>query len=218
MKKIFFAILVMNFMPFTSINAVIINDDFEANSFAWTECAYESNKGTAIISNGVLTITSKGVNKGMSALLTGLSGVKTQVGENTFFETHCYAPISLKEDFTITSNVLIDKLGDDRIVGFVFNYRDAGNFYCFTFNDEMVSFIRYVDNEVVGSISQGVKWKKKGKLEQKWTLIKQGDEIAFLVDDMEIIRVRYMPLEYDGVGFYTYGKQKLIINDMTYQQ
>lgn len=94
----------------------------------------------------------------------------------------------------------------------------GGNFYCFTFNDEMVSFQRYVDNVAVGRISQGVKWQQKGKLQLQWPLIKEGDELAFMVDDLEIIRVRYMPLEYDAVGFYTFGKQKLVVEEMVYIQ
>lgn len=218
MKKNLVLLVASLFAVTFSANAEVITDTFDANGFSWTECAYESNNGSAIIDQGVLTVKSKGENKAMGALLTAFSGTKTQVGQNTFFETHCYAPISLKKDFRITSNVHIDKLGTDRLVGFVFNYRDGGNFYCFTFNDEMVSFQRYVDNAVVGRIQQGVKWEKKGKLDQKWTLVKEGDELAFSVDDMEIMRVRYMPLEYDGIGFYTFGKQTLVVNEMEYQQ
>lgn len=216
--KNYLALATLCLFAYATASAEVIRDEFDANAFGWTECAYESNNGSAVIDQGVLTVKSKGENKAMGALLTAFSGIKTQVGENTFFETHCYAPIDAKKDFRITSNVLIDKLGTDRLVGFVFNYRDGGNFYCFTFNDDMVSFQRYVNNEVVGRISQGVKWAHKGKLDQSWTLIKEGDELAFLVDDMEIIRVRYMPLEYDGVGFYTFGKQKLIVKEMEYQQ
>ncbi len=201
-----------------NVNAETIRDDFNANSFNWTECAYKSSTGSAIIDKGVMTIESRGENKAMGALLSAFSGTQMKVGENTFFETHCYAPISLKKDFRITSNVVIDKLGSDRLVGFVFNYRDGGNFYCFTFNDEMINFQRYENNEVVGRISQGVKWDKKSKMQQRWTLIKEGDELAFMVDDMEVMRVRYMQLEYDGVGFYTFGKQKLIVEEMEYIQ
>jgi hypothetical protein len=32
------------------------------------------------------------------------------------------------------------------------------------------------------------------------------------------MRVRYMPLDYTGVGFYTVGKQTLIVNDVTFTQ
>lgn len=195
-----------------------ITDDFEANSFGWNECAFESNNGSAIIDKGVLTVKSKGEKKAAGAFITAMTGVVTQVGENTFFETHCYAPIDVTRDFVITTDVTIDKLGSDRVCGLVFNYRDGGNFYCFTFNDEMVSFNRYVDYAVVGSIQQGVIWKKDKKAQQQWTLTKVGDELAFSVDGMEIMRVRYMPLEYAGVGFYTFGKQKLIVEQITYQQ
>ena len=44
------------------VNAQSIKETFDANSLEWTECAYESNNGSAIIDKGVLTIKSKGVN------------------------------------------------------------------------------------------------------------------------------------------------------------
>lgn len=147
-----------------------------------------------------------------------MSGVATKVGENTFFETHCYAPIDPKNAFEVIANVTIDKLANDRVCGFVFNYKDGGNFYCFNFNNEMVNFTRYVDNKVVGNISQGVKWGKNKKLEQEWKLVCDGDVLSFYVDGMEILKVRYMPLDYAGIGFYTFGKQTLIVEDMTFTQ
>lgn len=216
MKRILIALSVAVFYIAASAETII--DTFDANSFGWTESAFESNNGSAIIDRGVLTVKSKGENKAMSALMTALSGVETKVGQNTFFETHCYAPINPSEDFKITANVKIEKLGKDRIVGLVFNYRDNGNFYCFTFNDEMVSFTRYVDGGIVGSITTGMRWEKDSKARQQWILEKTGDELAFYVDGLEVHRVRYMPLEYAGVGFYTFGKQTLIVGDITFEQ
>lgn len=193
-------------------------DTFDANSLGWTECAFESNKGSAIIDKGVMTIKSKGENKAMGAFLTAMSGVATKVGENTFFETHCYAPLDVKKPFEVIANVKIDKLANDRVCGFVFNYRDGGNFYCFNFNDEMVNFTRYVDNMVVGNITQGIKWESKKKLDQQWKLMSDGDVLSFYVDGMEILKVKYMPLDFSGIGFYTFGKQTLIVEDITFTQ
>lgn len=216
MKKTIFAAAIIC-AAFTG-NAEVIVDDFEANSFGWNECAFESNNGSAIIDKGVLTVTSKGEKKALGAFMTAMSGVKTQIGEDTFFETHCYAPIDMSNDFTISADVTIDKLASDKTVGMIFNYKDDGNFYCFTFNNEMVRFTRYVDNAVVGGLTQGVIWEDKKKTQQQWILSKQGDELAFSVDGMEILRVRYMPLQYSGFGFYTFGKQKLIVEKVTFQQ
>ncbi len=193
-------------------------ETFDANSLGWTECAFESNKGSAVIDKGVMTIKSKGENKAAGAILSGLSGVATKVGENTFFETHCYAPIDVKKPFEVLANVTIDKLANDRVCGFVFNYKDGGNFYCFNFNNEMVNFTRYVDNRVVGNIVQGIKWPKNKKLEQEWKLVCDGDVLSFYVDGMEILKVKYMPLDYSGIGFYTFGKQTLIVDDITFRQ
>lgn len=68
-----------------SVQAQTFKETFDANSLEWTECAYESNSGTAVIDGGKMTITSKGENKGLGVALTLLSGVQTKVGRNTFF-------------------------------------------------------------------------------------------------------------------------------------
>lgn len=201
-----------------SVQAQTFKETFDANSLEWTECAYESNSGTAVIDGGKMTITSKGENKGLGVALTLLSGVQTKVGRNTFFETHCYAPLDMQKPFKIRTHVNIEKLASDRMTGLVFNYKDGGNFYCFAFNDEMVCFNRYVDNVVVGQIQQGVKWADKKKVDQEWELISDGQVLTFIVDGMQILKVRYMPLEYSGFGFYTFGKQELAIDDVEFIQ
>ncbi len=201
-----------------AVYAQSIKETFDANSLEWTECAYESNSGTAIIDGGKMTITSKGENKGLGIALTALSGVATKVGENTFFETHCYAPLDVLKPFTIRTHVNIKKLSNDRTTGLVFNYRDGGNFYCFNFNSEMVRFERRVDGLVVGAISQGVKWEDKKNVDQEWELTSDGQTLTFIVDGMQILKVRYMPLEYAGFGFYTFGKQELVVDDVEFIQ
>ena len=181
-----------------SAKANVIVDDFSANLYAWNEGEIGDNIGTIQIINGQLNIQSK--------------------HDEVALKTHCYAPINVERDFRITAHVVIDKLKDDKQVGLIFNYRDDGNFYCFSFNEYAVSFLRFENNKEVGSFHQGIKWKKKKKLEQEWTLVKDADELAFLVDGQEIIRIRYMPLAYCGVGFYTISKQKLTVNKIEFEQ
>ncbi len=200
------------------VKAQNFTDTFDSNSLEWTECAYESNSGTAVIDGGFLTIKSKGENKALGAVLTAASGYATKVGENTFFETHCYAPLDVMKSFKIRTKVEIDKLASDRVVGLVFNYRDGGNFYTFSFNKEMVSFMRYKDYKVVGKIDQGVKWKDTKNTNQEWELVSDGSTITFFVDGLQMINVRYMPLDYSGVGFYTFGKQELKVDEIEFIQ
>lgn len=193
-------------------------ETFDANSLGWTESAGESNSGTAIIDGGVMTVKSKGDSKGMR-VLANLNG-SAKAMENTAFETHCYAPLDVRKPFEIVANVKMDNIDMERQAGMIFNYRDFGNYYAFVFNKESVSFLRFVDNRLVGSISQDIKWGKgiKGKQDQVWKLISNGSELQFFIDDMEIMKVRYMPLDFTGVGFYTIGKQTLVIDDITFTQ
>ena len=197
MKKIL-AIFLLIVAGSFCVNANVIVDDFSANLYGWNEGEIDGDIGAIAIINGQLDIKSK--------------------HEQIALKTHCYAPINVERDFKISAHVVIDKLKDDKQVGFIFNYRDDGNFYCFSFNEYAVSFRRYENNVEVGSYHQGIKWKKKKNLEQEWTLVKEADELAFMVDGQEIIRIRYMPLAYCGVGFYTIDKQKLTVNKIEYIQ
>ena len=196
-KKNVITLLLMAAMALGAMANVIV-DDFSANLYSWNEGEIGDNIGTIQIINGQLSIQSK--------------------HDEVALKTHCYAPINVERDFRITAHVVIDKLKDDKQVGLIFNYRDDGNFYCFSFNEYAVSFLRFENNREVGSFHQGIKWKKKKKLEQEWTVVKDADELAFLVDGQEIIRIRYMPLAYCGVGFYTISKQKLTVNKIEFEQ
>lgn len=217
MKKLFLGLFLV-LASVVGTNAQTFTETFDANSLGWTESAGESSSGTVVIDNGVMTIKSKGDSK-LTRLAANFNGAAKGM-ENTAFETHCYAPLDIKKPFEIVANVKVDDLALERQAGFIFNYRDFGNYYAFVFNKESVSFLRFVDNRCVGSITQDVKWQKgvKGKKEQIWKLISDGGQLQFFVNDMEIMKVKYMPLDFTGVGFYTIGKQTLVVDDVTFTQ
>lgn len=197
MRKYLSIVLLMAACVF-SVKSNVVTDDFSANIYSWNEGVIDGDIGEIAIINGHLEIKSK--------------------HDEVALKTHCYAPINVERDFKITAHVSINKLKDDKQVGLIFNYRDDGNFYCFSFNEYAVSFRRFENNVQVGSYHQGIKWKKKKNIEQEWTLVKEADELAFMVDGQEIIRIRYMPLAYCGVGFYTIGKQGLSVSKIEYIQ
>lgn len=204
--------MLLAFICTTSISSQSIKETFDSNSLNWNECASESNAGKSVIDQGVLTITSQGINK----FWTAMAG--TQVGKNTEFTCFCYAPLNVKRPFKVETNVTIGKLDDDKFVGLVFNYKDDGNFYAFIFSEEDVKFLRKVDNKFVGTITQSVKWSKKRKANQNWRLESDGSTLAFFVDEMQIMKVRYMPLDYSGFGYFTWGNQKLTVYDVEFFQ
>lgn len=211
MKKICLSTLFVFTFCF-SVNAQVIKETFDSNSLDWNETASESNAGKSIIDKGVLTITSFGANKFWSAM------VGSQVGKYTEFTCFCYAPLNVKRSFQISTNVTIGKLDDDKFVGLLFNYKDDGNFYAFIFNDDDVKFLRKEDGKWVGSITQSVKWSKKRKAQQNWRLESDGSILSFFVDELPIMKVRYMTLEYAGFGYLTFGNQKLVVDDVEFRQ
>lgn len=213
-KMIFCAVFAIAMLPVSAQ----YKETFDTNSLGWTECAFNNPLGTAVIDRGVMTVTSKGEKKGLSALASAAAGASVKVGVNTFFETHCYAPLDMEKPFEIRAKVNVKQLASDRLVGLIFNYRDGGNFYCFSFNDDFVKFIRYVDNEEVGSVMQGIRWQGKRRTDMEWVLSYDGSELRFSVDGDPILTIRYMPLSYSGVGFYAFGNQELVVDEVEFIQ
>lgn len=216
MKKLF--LLSVSMLCLSLMANAQIKETFDSNYLEWTECAYKNALGTAMITEGKMILKSKGEMKGLGIALTLASGQDTKVREATFFETHCYAPIDIMKPFMVKSKVNVQKLGEDRNVGLVFNYKDGGTFYCFSFNDDCVQFIRYVDGRVAGSIMQGVKWTKKRGTDMEWILESDGSTLDFKVDGMSILKIRHMPLEYTGFGYYAYGAQELEVDEVEFIQ
>ena len=200
MKKLFLFGAI--FFASTIVNAQSIKENFDSNTLEWTECVTDSKQGTAIIDKGVLKLKTKDNEK---------------VGM-TFMESHCYAPINVERPFTVVSHVTLLKLDEENFTGFVFNYRDGGNYYAMDFNEKFIEFRRYVNNVLVGEITQSIKWQKKRKLVQQWKLTYDGNILEFFVDEVSIFKVRHMPLEYKGFGFYTYGKQVIEVDDIEFIQ
>lgn len=223
MKKVTLLLGLIMAMPF-ALRAQTYTDSFDTNSLEWTENAAKKSAGTAIIDKGVLTITSKGEKEGMSALLSAASGVKTKVGQNLFFETHCYAPLDIIKPFIITAHARLIKDGDDEgTCGMMINYRDGGNFYTFVFNKEIVYFRRFEDDILVGEISKNLTWKpkkvgKSGAPWMEWKVEYDGAMLDFSIDGVPLLKIKYMPLSYDGFGFYSFGGQVLEVDDVAFTQ
>lgn len=208
MKKVFILLMALAICD-ASLNAQRLKETFDSNSLNWNECASESRQGTSVIDKGVLTITSKGAKTTMFGY---------QKRPNTYFTCFCYAPLNVQRPFKVSTNVTIQKLDEDRMVGLIFNYKDDGNFYVFNFNEEEVGFQRFKDFDLVGEIWQSVKWPKTRKAQQNWRLESDGSTLNFFVDELPIMSIRYMPLEFAGFGYYTYGKQKLMVDDIEFIQ
>ena len=209
MKRVLFILAFLACGSISTIKAQSILETFDTNSLEWTECPYNNSEGNSIIDKGVMTVSSKAETK-----WNGYGSFK----EIHDFMTTCYAPLNVMKSFTIRTHVSIKALDNDKLCGLIFNYKDNGTFYAFIFNETSIQFIRRVDGDFVGSIIQGMKWPKKRKLDQEWELKSDGELLTFSVDGVQVLKVRYMPLEYTGVGFWVCGKQEIKVDDIEFIQ
>jgi len=205
MKKTLLSLALICFAICAS--AQTFKETFDSNSFEWTESP-KGYWGSTIIDKGVMTITSK-EHKDINL-----------VGYTHAIETHCYCPLNMKRPFSIIANVKIGKLEEDRNqrVGVIFNYLDFGNYFVFCVDENEVYFERWFENNLVGDITQGVKWSKKTNATQQWKIEYDGNMLTFFIDDSPMIKVKYMEMTYNGFGFYSEGRQKFVVDDVTFIQ
>ena len=209
MKKLIFVLAFLACGSFISIKAQSYLETFDTNSLEWTECPYYNSEGNSIIDKGVMKVSSK--------VETKWNGYG-RFEEVHDFMTTCYAPLNVMKSFTIRTHVSVKSLSEDCLCGLIFNYKDNGTFYAFIFNEKSIVFARRVDGDFVGSIVQGMKWPKKYKVDQEWELKSDGQILTFSVDGVQALKVRYMPLEYTGVGFWVSGRQEIKVDDIEFIQ
>ncbi|WP_276762209.1 hypothetical protein [Alistipes sp.] len=71
---------------------------------------------------------------------------------------------------------------------------------------------------IVGDIMQGIKWPGKRRSDMDWLLISDGQTLIFKIDGVSILTIRHMPLQYSGFGFYTFGNQELVVDEVEFRQ
>lgn len=206
----------------TQVSATTVVDSLSRNTFEWSETT--SPAGKAKIANGVLTVSSNSVKHAVSKM----TPVDIKLHEPTHFETHNEAPITLSEPFQI--DIKLSKVGKfkkSNLTGLQFNYLDNGNYYCVVFTDKKISFLRYIDGEQQGVSSQRVNWKdpaftKKTSTVTKnaiWTLKNDGQKLVFAVNGVVVYTLHELPeMKHHNIGFYCFGKQKLVVDSITYSQ
>lgn len=195
MKK--FILLSAFIVVISTANAQRIKETFNSNSLGWTEFPKIDDYGSAIIENGVLKISAD---------------------DDRFVVASCYVPIDIMKPFEVQANVTVKKFTDYNLAGIVFNYKDNGNFYSFGFDEDYAVFRRYEDNKLVGYIYQATNWRKKRKVDINISLISDGNTLTFKIDGATIMNIRYMPLSYNGFGFYATNEQQLMVNDVEFIQ
>lgn len=209
MKKSFILAAALAIACTANVSAQQYVENFDSNSLEWTECTFNNKENIkAFIDKGVLTVHSEK----NTDFFTGRVSFSTSTST-------CYAPLDVKKPFKITTHLRYSE--EDFPCGIMFNLKDDGTFYAISLNEsaKKVYFQRWVDNEKVGGFTQGFQYPKlkKGQF-YELVLESNGDAITFTMEGVQIFKLRYMPLSYNGFGFITYGEQEMIVEDVIFEQ
>ncbi len=184
-------------------------DDFETNNWGWTE--YASNKeGTAIIRDGKMHME-------WERQEVNIMNLRSFDGKKTFIESHCYAPFDFTQNFMLKVTATVKEINADGTFGVMFNWLNDGSFWLFKISEEEASLLQYNHYELIGEISDRIKFRKKEKknadVRIKIELV--DDKYEFYINDIKVLEVRYLPkLESSAVGFILLGKQKVDFDNM----
>jgi hypothetical protein len=211
-KKSFIAIAVI----FSSISvfAQIQTENFESNSWGWTETS--SKDGEAIIIDGVFHLEGKRTG-GQYVVGSGQYAVGIKQ-EPSFIETHCFAGFDPTKNFEIKCSATIKKISDNGNFGLILDYHDDGNFIVFQVRDDEAWLVRYKDSDAVGRIRNSLKQKGKKQVTLDISVKSSFKKLQFYINGMMVVEARYLPLETNGIGFYVGGNQSVDFDNVEITQ
>lgn len=221
MKKVL--LFVVCTAMYLTMSAQQIVEDFEANSFNWTEYT-NSSTFQAVIAKGKLTIKSEVIRytaanetRTYEMIMDLIDPDPLPTHWNRMAASHCIAPIDIVKPFTVRANVLATNISTNTsCVGVLFNYRDEMNYYCIAVNRNGVRFSRVENGRIVGIEEDPMCPKNMNTM--VWEIEKDGDELVFKINDTEFLNLHYTPMQYRGFGFFAYGGASLSIDDVTFVQ
>ena len=202
-----------------------VKEDFEANSFEWTEYTYSNNyyaeilKGFLKISSSPIGYTGAFGGSDVAAVLLQEAAYPSPAPTHKFrmSESHCVAPIDVQKPFIIRSWLKsVVQLNSSNCIGILFNYRDAANYYCIALNLNGVRFSRYENGKLVGFEECPMVPKKVNNVMMNWELKKDGDYIIFTIDEIEFLKIKYAPLEYRGFGYFAYDGATIWVDEVEF--
>lgn len=195
MKKVLFALSCL-LLSCLSVNAQVMEDDFETNQFGWTESA--GKRGTALVKDGVLHMESKG------ALLTSTT----------------YGSFDVSKPFVLTVEALAKKIDDDRIFGILLDYEDDQNFILFYICEGEANLEVWTEGRMTGKKSEQLKLKSGKKVGIEFEVEYNLNELLFKVNGVRamtyrrrVIRNEFL-LGTSGIGFAARGGQVIDFDNL----
>lgn len=203
MKRI---IIILFAIAALKANAQNYTETFDSNTLGWTEASDSS--GEAIIKEGVMRLIGK------------KSGGSTFFGyrQPSFIETHCYTPLDVTKNFEIRCDAIAKKISNDGCFGVILNYMDNGNFIVFVIANNYAHLMRFYNSEMIGRISNRLKLSDKKHAELNISIKSTYQKLEFFVNNMLAIEARYLPLQYNGFGFYLLGEQVVDFDNVEFIQ
>ncbi len=195
MRNIFLVLFIV--VAFINLNAqrVIFSDNFDTNNMGWNEII--SKEGEAIIKDGVLSIISKDELKG--------------------FQATCLTNLNVKNNFTLTCDVLIKNIDNESNFGLIIDYLDDYNYKVFGIYEGNAFYRNVKDGKIVGYRSNTIKLKSKRNTNASICVEKKGNSMILSVNEIEALEVR-PDLQYNGIGFFVSGKQKVSFDNLEIKQ
>lgn len=205
MKKITLVLFLL--LSILSSKAQVMFDDFETNQYGWTETTQRG--GTAVIKDGVLRLEGTSV-----ATANTVQGVQTT----------CYAPFDYNKPFTMTVDVIADKIGSWPYFGILLDYEDDQNFMVFMILREFAILKRYQEGRLVAEKMEDIKLERGKEIGFKFEVEYTLNELTFRINDVKALsyRRRLSSGEYllgtSGIGFFAGYRQKVSYDNLTIEQ
>ncbi len=158
MKKVFLLIVLFASAIYVNAQKNVIIDTFEDNSYGWSETG--NRKAMSYVSDGALNLKTK---------------------KATIASSSAQLPINYNEDFKVTFKIKFNKKPFTSAFDILFDVREDGSY-----NSIGVAYGKQYVLNVRGHEAERVKFNFGNTLDYDIQIVKKGNKIELLINDMEL--------------------------------
>lgn len=204
-----FALLIGGLAATLSLSAqgIHIIEDFETNHLGWTETT--SDEGEAVIRDGVLHLSGKKRDH------FDFYGYKSKGSQMI---SSCYPGIDVSKNFEVRAKIVAKTVNEKDSFGVIFNYLDDYNYNVLVIDRKTAVLLRIEKNEIIGYRVTDLKATSRRNAEYNLKIKSTYQDLEFYNNDVQVLRVRHLPMQYSGFGIYINGLQTIDVEEVEFIQ
>ena len=130
----------------------------------------------------------------------------------------CYPGIDVSKNFEVRAKIVAKTVNEKDSFGVIFNYLDDYNYNVLVIDRKTAVLLRIEKNEIIGYRVTDLKATSRRNAEYNLKIKSTYQDLEFYNNDVQVLRVRHLPMQYSGFGIYINGLQTIDVEEVEFIQ